>query len=305
MPTAELNVVTGAYSFTGKYIARRLLTLGKRVSTLTGHPHREHPFADMVPTSPLNFKDPPALAASLAGATTLYNTYWIRFEHGESTFELALVRTEALLRAARQAGVDRIVHISIINADQDSPYPYFRAKGRAEQLVRESGLSYAILRPTVLFGSEGILFNNIAWLLRKLPLFAIPGAGDYRLQPVHVDDVAELAVQTMPQQNGPTIDVAGPEILTFRALVELIAGAIDSHSRLLRVRPQRAIQLSGLLGRLVSDTLLTRDEILGLMENLLVSAAPPLGQTLFSNWLQQHADSLGRTYFSELERHFR
>jgi NADH dehydrogenase len=305
MPSAELNVVTGAYSFTGKYIARRLLALGRRVSTLTGHPHREHPFGDRVRAFPFNFEDPPALAASLAGATTLYNTYWIRFEHGATTFERTLARTEALLQAARQAGVGRIVHISIINADQDSPYPYFRAKGRAEQLVREAGLPCTILRPTVLFGSEGILFNNIAWLLRKLPVFALPGAGDYRLQPVHVDDVARLAVQARPQQSGPTIDVAGPEILTFRALVELIAEAIGSRPRLLRVRPQRAVQLSGLLGGLVSDTLLTRDEIAGLMDNLLVSSAPPLGRTLFSSWLQQHADSLGRTYFSELERHFR
>src|SRR5512134_197749 len=194
MAKAELDVVTGAFSFTGKYIARRLLALGRQVKTFTGHPGREHPFGNAVTAMPFQFEDPDALRDGLADAHTLYNTYWIRFEHGRMTFARAVAHTAALLDAARQAGVRRVVHISVAHADEASPYPYFRAKGDGERLVRDSGISYAILRPTVLFGTEGILFNNIAYMLRRFPAFAIPGKGDYRLQPIYVDDLAELAV---------------------------------------------------------------------------------------------------------------
>jgi NADH dehydrogenase len=305
MAQQELNVVTGAFSFTGKYIARRLLALGKQVKTLTGHPDREHSFGQSIAARPFHFEDPAALAANLAGAVTLYNTYWVRFEHGRLTFARAVAQTATLLEAARQAGVRRVVHISVAHADAASPYPYFRAKGEAERLVQESGLSYAILRPTVLFGMESILFNNIAWMLHKFPAFAIPGKGDYRLQPVYVDDLAELAVNAAHQDVPLACDAAGPEAFTFDELIRLMARRVGSHARILHLRPERALKFIRMIGGLVGDIVLTREEIDGLMQNMLASHEPPTGHTLFSSWLKQHARSLGSSYFSEIERHYR
>jgi NADH dehydrogenase len=304
MAKVELDVVTGAFSFTGKYIARRLLALGKQVKTLTGHPGREHPFGDVVTAMPLQFEDPEALRDSLAGANTLYNTYWIRFEHGRMTFATAVANTATLLEAARLAGVRRIVHISVAHADEASPYPYFRAKGEAERLVRESGLSYAILRPTVLFGTEGILFNNIAWMLRKFPAFAVPGKGDYHLQPIYVDDLAELAVNAGHEVKSLVLDAAGPETYTFDELIRLMAKEVGSHARLLHLRPERALQLIRMVGGMVGDVVLTREEIDGLMRDMLTFPGTSAGHTLFSRWLSQHAAALGSSYFSEMERHY-
>jgi NADH dehydrogenase len=304
MAENELNVVTGAYSFTGKYIARRLLSSGKMVKTLTGHPEREHAFGDAVQALPFNFEDPEALAESLSGATTLYNTYWIRFEHRRATFEQAVANTGILLQAAREAGVRRCIHVSAVAADENSSLPYFRAKGRAERIVRESGLSWAILRPTVLFGKESILFNNIAWLLRRYPVFAVPDSKRSELQPIHVDDVAELAVRAGQGLENVCLDAGGPETFVFDQLVRLMAEEIGTHVRLLRVKPKRLLQFTRMLSGRVKDVLLTEDEIEGLARNLLTSPAEPAGRTLFSEWLKQHADTLGDTYISELERHF-
>jgi len=304
MTAESCNVVTGAFSYTGKYIARRLLARGERVKTLTNHPDRPHPFGDAIPAFPYRFQDRDALAASLEGATTLYNTYWVRFERGETTFARAVANTEILLEAAKMAGVRRIVHISIAHADEGSSLPYFRGKGQAEALVRESGLAHAILRPTVLFGGEAILFNNIGWMLRKFPLFAVPGSGDYRLQPIYVDDVAQLAVDAFIKKDNTLVHAAGPEIFTFNELIRLIGERIGRTPRFVHVRPERALQLTNILGGLVDDILLTKDEIDGLSKNLLLAQGPASGHTLLSPWLRKHADSLGRSYFSELKRHF-
>jgi len=305
MAKTELDVVTGAFSFTGKYIARRLLALGRQVKTLTGHPDREHPFGKAVTAMPFQFEDPAALRDHLSGASTLYNTYWIRFEHGRMTFDRAVAHTAALLEAAHLAGVRRVVHISVAHADEASPYPYFRAKGEAERLVRESGLSYAIFRPTVLFGTEGILFNNIAYMLRRFPAFAIPGKGDYRLQPIYVDDLAELAVNAGYEKRSLVLDAAGPETFTFDELIRLMAKQVGSHARLLHMKPERALKLIRMVGGLVGDVVLTGEEIDGLMQDMLAfPSAPAAGHSLFSSWLRLHAAALGSSYFSEMERHY-
>jgi len=304
MAKHETSVITGAFSFTGKYIARQLLALGVPVKTLTGHPHRAHPFGQAIPAMPFHFDDPQALAASLAGAGTLYNTYWIRFEHGRMTFAKTIANTATLLAAARQAGVRRVVHVSIVHADESSPYAYFRAKGEAERLVRESGLSYAILRPTVLFGDESILFNNIAWMLRRFPAFAVAGKGDYKLQPIFVGDLAEMAVTAAQKEQPMILEAGGPETFCYEELLRFMARAIGSHARLLHIRAERVLQMTRMIGGLVGDVVLTRDEIDGLMQGLLVAAPPPAGHTRFRNWLKRHAAEIGVRYFSEIERHF-
>ena len=305
MKAPESNVVTGAFGYTGKYITRRLLTEGIGVTTLTGYPHRRNPFGDRVSVAPFNFDNREALVDSLRGATTLYNTYWIRFPRGQVTFHKAVENTEALIEAAEEAGVRRIVHVSITNASEDSPFPYFRAKGLLEKVITRSGLSHAIIRPTVIFGGEDILINNIAWFLRRLQVFVVAGAGEYRLQPVYVEDVAEMAVSVGHQDENTIVDAVGPDLYTFDELVRLVADKVHSRARIVHLRPGVAFLLSRLIGYLVNDVVITREEVDGLMSNLLVSQGPPTGKIRISDWLGQNADSVGARYASELGRHYR
>ncbi|MBI2940218.1 MAG: NAD(P)H-binding protein [Chloroflexi bacterium] len=301
----ETDVVTGAFGFTGQHITRRLLALGRGARTLTGHPNRPNPFGDRISVAPFNFDHPRELTNSLRGATTLYNTYWIRFPYGQLTFGRAVENTRTLIKAAEEAGLRRIVHISITNAAEDSPFPYFRGKAMVEKAIVQSRLSHAIIRPSVIFGTEGILINNIAWLLRRLPVFAVPGSGDYRLQPVFVEDLAEIAVDAGLRGDNIAVDAVGPETAPFNALVRLIADTVHSRAKIIHLSPVLVLLLVRALGNLVNDVVLTRDEIEGLMANLLVSSGPPTGHTRLSTWLAQNADQVGTRYLSELRRHYR
>ena len=299
------HVVTGAFSYTGKYIARRLLAEGHTVRTLTGHPRPHDPLAQEVQTFPLDFTDTRSLAQALHGADCLYNTYWIRFARGNLTFPTAVSNSRTLIDAAVEAGVRRIVHVSITNASSASPLPYFRGKGLVEEAIAASGLSYAILRPTLVFGVEDILLNNIAWSVRRFPVVPVPGDGAYELQPISVEDLAALAVDAAKGDDRVVMDAVGPERYTYEDLVRLVADAVGTRPRLLKLPAEAALRLSQGLGMLLRDTMLTRDEVKGLTANLLVSDEPPLGTASLRAWLQEHAHTLGRRYASEVARHYR
>ena len=305
METSELNVVTGAFSHTGKYITRRLLSIGERVKTLTGHPNRENPFGDQVSAYPFNFDNPSQLVESLQGAITLYNTYWIRFPQRWGTFDKAVENTKTLIHAAEEAGIHRMVHISITNPSGETSFPYFKGKALVEKAIINSKLSYAIVRPTLIFGMEGILINNIAWLLRKFPIFAVFGSGDYPIQPIFVEDVAEIAVNAGHKDDNMIMDAGGPEIFQFEELVRLIAHKVHSRAKIVHVRPWLALFLARLIGYAVRDVVITKDEMEGLMSNLLLSQSPVTGQTRLSQWLDENADTIGVRYISELKRHRR
>ena len=296
--------VTGAYSYSGKYITRRLLAQRDEVITLTGHPNRPDPFNGKVKAFPLDF-DEVSLIGSLTGVETLYNTYWVRFDHGSNTQTRAVENTRKLIHAAAMAGVQRIVHISITNPSVNSPLPYFRGKALNEQAVCESGLSYAILRPTVLFGAEDILINNIAWLLRHFPFFAQPGDGSYRLQPIFVDDLAELAVEAGSARENLLWDAVGPGIFSFEEMTRLIGKTIGCPKPVISVPANLALAASKIISAWVGDVVLTRDEVDGLMAGLLVSSEPARAKTHLANWLAANKDSVGRQYASELARHYR
>ncbi|HSJ51611.1 MAG TPA: NAD(P)H-binding protein [Actinomycetota bacterium] len=302
---AQVDVVTGAFGYTGRYIAARLLETGATVKTLTGHPGRPNPFADRVAVAPLDFDDPRGLAGSLRGARTLYNTYWVRFPHGEITFERAVANSETLIRAAREAGVRRVVHVSITNPSVDSPFPYFRGKARVEELIRDSGLGYAIVRPTVVFGSEDILINNIAYLLRRIPVFGIPGSGSYRVRPVAVEDVADLCVRSGRADVDDVIDAVGPEAFTFEELVRLIARTIGARRLFVHVPTAAALAAASTIGRVVGDVVVTREELEGLMAGLVATDGPATGTRRLTEWLTQNASVVGRRYASEIGRHYR
>ena len=301
---APANVVTGAFGFTGKYIARALLQRGEAVRTLTAHADRNSALAADIEVAPLNFSRPDELAESMRGASTLFNTYWVRFDRGDITHDVAVRNTAVLVRAAEEAGVKRIVHVSVSNPSIDSPLPYFRGKAQAEQAVLRSKLSHAILRPALLFGPEDILINNIAWLLRSVPVFAIPGDGMYRVQPVFVEDLAQLAVDAAAQTSSFTVDACGPEIYRYTDLVQLIADTIGSTSRIMHVPPGLMSLASRIVGHFVNDVVLTKDEITALMADLLVSSHPPMARTSLRAWLSANAGRVGVTYASELARHY-
>ena len=296
--------ITGAFSYTGKYITRRLLAQGHEVITLTGHPNNPDPFGGQVKAYPFNFDAPNKLAETLAGVEILFNTYWVRFSHGENTHERAVANTKTLIRAAEQAGVRRIVHTSITQPTLDSDLPYFRGKAELEEAIKASSLGYAILRPTVLYGDEDILVNNIAWILRNVRVFGLLGNGQYRLQPIFVEDYADLAVEMALREENILTDAVGPDDLTFEEMVRLIATEIGISALLLKMPPKLALWASQIIGLFVGDVVLTQDEVDGLMRGLLVSNDPPLAKTHLKDWLRENKDTVGKKYASELKKHY-
>ncbi len=302
MSDREQHAVTGAFGFSGRYIARRLLERGHRVATLTNSPGREHPFGDAIEVHPLSFDRPEKLVESLRGVDVLYNTYWVRFNHRTFTHARAVENTRTLFHAARQAGVRRVVHVSITNPSLKSDLEYFRGKALLEASLRESGLSHAVLRPAVLFGPEDILINNIAWMLRRLPVLGVFGDGQYRLQPIHVDDLARLAVEQGEGEENVVINAIGPETFGYEELVRRLGEIIGRRRPIIHVTPAVGYLAAVMLGKLLGDVVVTRDEIKGLMRDLLYVDAPPAGETRLTEWAAQHRDTLGRRYASELAR---
>jgi NADH dehydrogenase len=295
--------VTGAFSYSGKYITKRLLARGEEVITLTGHPDRPNPFGGQVKAYPLDF-DEAGMARSLQGVEVLVNTYWVRFDKEDNTQPRAVENTRKLVRAARAAGVRRIVHISIANPSANSPLPYYWGKAANEKAVMESGMSYAILRPTVLIGKEDILINNIAYLLRRFPFFLIPGDGLYGIQPVYVEDLADLAVEAVYSTENYVIDAVGPDSYTFKDFVQLIGKTIGAPQPLVSVPPRLALLAAQFISLFVRDVVLTPEEVDGLMANLLVSNHPARGKTAFRDWLETNKNTVGKEYASELKRHY-
>lgn len=299
----ELDVVTGAFSYTGRHIAEALLARGRRVRTLTRRPDPAHPLAPQVEVAPLLFEE--SLAESLDGADTLYNTYWVRFERGATTFGRAVENTATLFRAAQRAGVRRVVHVSVANPSADSPFPYFRGKAQTEDALRASGLSHAIIRPTLVYGSEDILVNNIAWGLRHVPIFFIAGDGRSEVQPVSVRDTASICVEAGALGDDVVLDAAGPERWAYEDFVRLIGRAVRGRARIWHSSQRAALVAARGAGLLLRDVVVTRDELEALGAGLLVSHEKPLGDDRFGTWLAENADRLGRSYTSELARNFR
>lgn len=299
----ELDVVTGAFSYTGRHIAEALLARGRRVRTLTRQPDPTHPLAEQVERAPLVFDD--SLRDSLRGADTLYNTYWVRFERGATTFERAIANTALLFRAAKDAGVRRVVHISVANADAKSPFPYFRGKARTEEALRDSGLSHAIVRPTLVYGPGDILVNNIAWALRRIPVFLVPGNGRSDVQPVSVWETARICVESGEREDDVAVDAAGPDRWAFLDFVRLIGRRVGGRAWI-RTAPLPLARVVGKVAGLgLRDIVATREELEALDAGLLASNEPPLGRDRFDDWLVENAAIVGRRYASEVARNFR
>lgn len=298
----ETHVVTGAFGYSGKYIAKRLLDSGYKVRTLTNSLDRANPFGDRIDAVPFYFDNQEKLVESLEGASVLYNTYWVRFNHNDFKYTIAVENTLKLFEAAKIARIKRIVHISITNPSEQSNLEYFKGKAILERALIESGISYSILRPTVLFGKEDILINNITWMLRNFPVFAVFGEGKYRLQPIYVDDLAKLAVEQGQGTDNRIIDAIGPETFTYRELVETIAKVIGKKRPIISVPDGLGYYLGWMIGKFVGDVIITREEIEGLKSDLLYTSSPPVGETRFTEWIKSNSTQLGMRYSNELAR---
>lgn len=253
---------------------------------------------------PLDLRDPAGLRRSLTGVDTLYNTYWVRFPHRDVTFETAVEGSASLFHAAADAGVRRIVHISITSADVHSPYAYFRGKGLVEEHLKNSGVPFAIARPAILFGGDGVLINNIAWLMRRSPVTLIGAGGQYRIRGIHIDDLATLMVDLGERDDRVTVDAVGPESLTFAQLLDHIRASVGSRTQILPVPGSAFPAITWLLGRALRDTLLTRQEYQAMAAGLADSDAPATGTIALTDWITDRKDTLGKSYAHELRRHF-
>ncbi len=294
--------VTGAFGYSGRYIARRLLKAGHSVITLTNSLNRRNPFGERLRAFPFHFDRPELLTGTLRGADVLVNTYWVRFDHRLFSHSEAVTNTRILFQAAKDAGVRRIVHVSITNPDVHSDLPYFRGKAELESILTSLGISCCILRPTVLFGREDVLINNIAWALRHLPVFGVFGDGQYKLQPIYVDDLAAAAVAQATGERNEIVNAIGPETFTYRELVETVSTYLGLKRLIIRVPPAFSYWAGRVFGLLVRDVVITREEIRGLMEGRLYVDAPALGTTKLTEWIRRNRETLGRRYTSELAR---
>lgn len=305
MAGGKLCAVTGVSGFSGNHIAKRLVACGDEVINFTGHPQRKHDLGDKVKSYPFGFDNPGELKKNLQGVDTLFNTYWVRFDYRDRTFQRTVENSRILIKSAEDAGVRRIVHISITNPSIESPLPYYRGKAQVEEIIKSTKMSYAILRPNVLFGDQGVLINNIAWFLRHLPVFGVPGSGEYEMQPIFVEDLAELAIGHLDSDENITIDAVGPEIYQFDDLLEMIKAEVQSRAVIVHMPPFMALIATNFIGKAVNDVVMTSDEVKGLMANLLVSSNEPTGKIRLSEWVHENRQWLGTTYFSDLKKHYK
>ncbi len=289
--SGQIDLVTGAFGNSGAAIAERVLAAGHEVRTLTNRPGDDPRLTCLR----YAFGNPSQLAEAFAGVTTFYNTYWQRTGDQHGRYDTAVDRCQQLIAAAEEAGVERIVHLSVIKPALDSPYPYFRGKAQVEARLAASPVPGAVVRPALIFGGDAALLNSLAYLLRRAPVFAVPGDGAYRVRPVHVDDVADLCVAAGNQRDRSTVEAIGPERPTFLELVTSLRSAIGARTRVLKAPPAAVLAAGRLIGALLREQLLTRDELVSTMEGLADADGPATGRTLFSDWLATHAGELGRT----------
>jgi len=299
-----VHVVTGAFGYSGRWIARELLSRGKKVRTLTNAKGRDDPFQGRVEVLPIDFTNHESLVTSLKDADVLYNTYWVRYKDpkGGYAHDIAVENIRRLFLAAEEAGVKRVVHFSVAHPHKAPDWSYFRGKVEVEKILTESNLSYSILRPTVFFGGKrDVLINNMSWLIRKFPVFGIFGMGNYPIQPIHIEDVARVAVDQGESVEDSVLDVAGPETFTYREYVTLIAKSIGVRRLIIPVPPIVGWSFGKLVGLFLQDRVITRAEIKGLMRGLMATDASPLGRIKFSEWVAVNGAGLGANYHNDLK----
>lgn len=273
------TAVLGGSGFIGRYVVQRLAAQGDVIAVGCRHAEEAKflvPFGNVGQIAVLNIAidDERLLAAFVAGTTALVNCVGILRESGTQTFETAHHLGPArLARLAREAGVERFVHLSAIGADPRSPSAYARTKAQGEAAVRDAFPTATILRPSVVFGPEDQFFNRFATIAMFSPALPLIGGGHTRFQPVYVGDVAEAVVKCLgdPATAGRTYELGGPRVYSFRELLELLLAEIR-RKRLLIDLPFALAELQARLMAILPNPPLTPDQVELLKRDNIVSS---------------------------------
>lgn len=299
---AKNITITGAFGYSGKYTTEKLLSRGYNVQTITNSLHKKNPFEGKIKVAKLDFQHPDKLTETLKGSDVLINTYWVRFNHKKFNHNEAVENTKIMFDAAKSAGVKKIVHVSITNPDKNSDLEYFKGKGELEEYLMNLGVPYSIVRPAVLFGEEDILINNIAWMIRHMPLMGVFGKGEYKIQPIYVHDFAEVLITEAENPKNNIVNAIGAETFTYKELILTIKKIIGSKTPVINVSPGFGYRVGKIVSSLKKDVTITRPEIKGLMDNLLYVDDKPAGKTKLTEWAEKNKKTLGKKYSNELLR---
>ena len=273
------TAVLGGSGFIGRYVVKRLAARGQVIAVGCRNAERAKflkPMGDVGQVVPLNVAigDEVVLPAFLAGNEALVNCVGILRESGSQTFELVHhVGPARLARLARDAGIERFVHISAIGADSRSPSAYARTKAAGEAAVRDAFPTVTILRPSIVFGPEDRFFNRFAAMAMVSPVLPLIGGGQTRFQPVYVGDVGDAVVKCLedPVAAGRTYELGGPKIYTFRELLELLLSEIHRKRWLVDV-PFGVAALQARLMSVLPNPPLTPDQVELLKRDVVVSS---------------------------------
>ena len=276
--TPTMGVVFGATGFIGRYVVNRMARCGWRVRVPCRNPDKAlflKPFGEPGQVSPVlaNIRDDATVAAAVAGADIVVNLVGILAESGKNTFDAVHRQSaERIAKAAAAAGVGRLIQISAIGADPNSPSAYARTKAEGEQAVLAAFPDATILRPSIVVGPEDDFFNRFAGMARFSPVLPLIGGGESRFQPVYVGDVAEAAIHcaTTPETKGQTFELGGPSVYTFADLMRLLMDGIQRRRALVTV-PWGMARFQAKILQQLPNPPLTTDQLLMLERDNVVS----------------------------------
>ena len=287
LPAGSLVTVFGGSGFLGRHIVHALARRGYRVRVAVRRPNdaqflRPMGVVGQVEPVQANIRNDASVRAAIEGADAVVNLVGILYETGQQTFEA--VQAEGAGRiaaAAKAAGIDRFVHVSAIGADAESPAAYARSKAAGEAAVRAAIPGAAIVRPSIVFGPEDDFFNRFAAMARLSPALPLVGGGKTRFQPGYVKDVAEGVARILERGlGGATWEFGGPEVKSFRALLEDML-RITGRRRILAPLPVPLARLMATVTQFIPNPPLTPDQVrlLG-YDNVVSEAAQAEGRTL-------------------------
>jgi uncharacterized protein YbjT (DUF2867 family) len=262
----EKVTVFGGTGFLGRRIVQHLHEADFSVRVASRHPERA---AALFPDVHLGFEsthadinDDGSVAAAVAGVIGVVNAVSLYMENGQLTFHTVHVEGAArVARLAREAGVARLVHVSGLGSDAKSTSPYIRSRGEGERVVREAFPTATLIRPSVMFGRGDAFVSPIATMLRRLPVFPLFGGGQTRLQPAHVEDVAEAIARVMQEPDSKMCyELGGPRVYTYRSLLEVIAQSLAKKSLLVPV-PFDLWRVFAVAAELFPQPPITRDQV--------------------------------------------
>jgi uncharacterized protein YbjT (DUF2867 family) len=278
---APIITVFGATGFLGQRIVRRLYEHGCAVRIASRHPTQARAlFGTNDPRlRPIDgdIRSGQSVADAIAGARGVVNSVSLYVEHGKETFHAVHVEgAQRVAVEARRLGVEQLVHISGIGADAQSRSPYIRSRGQGELAVRTAYPGAILVRPAVMFGPDDAFLTVILKLLQRLPAYPIFGSGTTKLQPAHVDDVAEAVARIVQraERDPITIECGGPQVYTYRDLVRSVAQEAGLKSRLIPV-PFGAWYALARVAELLPSPAITRNQIALIQINTVTSPELP------------------------------